>query len=86
MCLTKNWCSFPELLIIILKLILSYHAQPTNLLGSAQLNAEVPSHKLGQIADLIKEWEGMISDKFKLDECDVEAIKIQHPGKLKLQS
>ena len=68
------------------KITLSNYAQQTDLLGSAQLNVEVPSHKLGQIADLIKEWEGKISDKLKLGECDVEAIKTQHPGKLKLQS
>ena len=51
-----------------------------------QLNVEVPFHQLGQIADSIKEWEGQISDKLKLDESDVEAIKTRHPGKLKLQS
>ena len=52
----------------------------------AQLNVEVSFHQLGRIADSIKEWEGKISDELRLDECDVEAIKTQHPGKLKLQS
>ena len=50
------------------------------------MNIMVPFHQLGQIAESIKEWEGKISDKLKLDECDIEAIKTQHPGKLKLQS
>ena len=56
------------------------------ILGVMQLNIEVPPQQLGQIADTMKEWEGKISDKLNLDECDVEAIKTQHPGKLKLQS
>ena len=50
------------------------------------MDVEVPSYQLRKIADSIKEWEGKISDKLKLDECDVEAIKTQHPAKLKLQS
>ena len=56
------------------------------MIGVTQLNIEVPPRHVGRIADSMKEWEGCISDELDLDECDVAAIKTQHPGKLKLQS
>ena len=49
-------------------------------------NAEVQSYHLGQIAELMVEWEGRIIDKLKLTDSDVAAIKTKYPGELKLQS
>ena len=49
-------------------------------------NAEVQSYHLGQIAELMVEWEGRIVDKLKLTDSDVAAIKAKYPGELKLQS
>ena len=49
-------------------------------------NAEVQSYHLGQIAELMVEWEGRIIDKLKLTDSDVAAIKAKYPGELKLQS
>ena len=48
-------------------------------------NDGVPEH-LGQIADLMAEWEGKISDSLKLTEADVADIKTRYPSRLKLQS
>ena len=48
--------------------------------------AEVQPRHLGQIADSMVEWEGLISDKLKLTRSDVADIKAKHPQKLKLQS
>ena len=50
------------------------------------LDREVQQFPLGQIADLMAEWEGRIADELGLTSADVAAIKEEYPGKLKLQS
>ena len=44
------------------------------------------SKHLGQIADTMYEWEGPIAEQLGLTRADVAAIKIRHPGELKLQT
>ena len=44
------------------------------------------SKHLGQIADAMHEWEGPIAEQLGLTRADVAAIKIKHPGQLKLQT
>jgi hypothetical protein len=41
---------------------------------------------VGQIAELMVEWEGLIADELELTPADVADIKTKHPQKLKLQS
>ena len=48
-------------------------------------HAGVPEH-LGQIAEIIRQWEGRISDKLQLKSTDVAAIKLKYPLELKLQT
>ena len=47
-------------------------------------NDGVPLH-LGQIADSMYEWEGPVAEQLGLTQVDVEAIKVKHPGELRLQ-
>jgi hypothetical protein len=49
------------------------------------LDVSIPEGHLSEIADLMTEWEGQISDKLKLRSSDVEEIKTKYPQKLKLQ-
>ena len=44
-------------------------------------NSGVSKH-LGQMADTMHEWEGPVAEQL---EADIAAIKIKHPGELKLQ-
>lgn len=44
------------------------------------------SKHLGQIADSMYEWEGTVAEALGLTTADVAAIKVKHPGELKLQS
>ena len=53
--------------------------------GAIDLDVEIPERRLGEIADLMTEWEGQISDKLKLRASDVEEIKTKYTHKLKLQ-
>lgn len=48
-------------------------------------NNEVPLH-LGQIADLMYEWEGSVAENLGLTTADVAGIKQEYPKKLKLQT
>ena len=48
------------------------------------MNGGVPRH-LGQIADVMFEWEGPIAEQLGLTRADVAAIKTVHPGHLRLQ-
>lgn len=48
-------------------------------------NKGVPKH-LGQIADLMTEWEGRISEELQLTPADVANILTQYPNKLNLQT
>ena len=41
---------------------------------------------LGKIADSMYEWEGPIAERLELSPADVAAIKMKHPGELKLQT
>ena len=43
------------------------------------------SKHLGQIAESMYEWEGLVADQLGLSLADVNEIKTQHPMKLKLQ-
>ena len=43
-----------------------------------------PKH-LGQIANSMYEWEGVVADQLGLTPADVAAIKTQYPTQLKLQ-
>ena len=45
----------------------------------------VPKH-LGQIADLLVQWEERIADELELTGADVASIKTKYPRNLKLQS
>ncbi|MCG8625296.1 MAG: hypothetical protein MJE68_25265 [Proteobacteria bacterium] len=49
------------------------------------MDVEFPERHIGEIADLMTEWEGQISDKLKLRANDVEEIKTKYSRKLKLQ-
>ena len=44
------------------------------------------STHLGQIADVMYEWEGPIAEQLGLTRADVAAIKTKHPLELKLQT
>ena len=48
-------------------------------------NDGVPLH-LGQIADSMYEWERPVAEQLGLIQADVEAIKVKHPGELRLQT
>ena len=48
-------------------------------------DVEVPLH-LGQIADTMYEWEGLVAEWLGLTLADVAAIKLKHPNELKLQT
>ena len=48
-------------------------------------NNGIPKH-LGQIADLLAEWEGSVADGLNLTPADVASIRIKYPNNLKLQS
>ena len=41
---------------------------------------------LGKIAESMYEWEGAVADHLGLTKVDVEAIKMKHPGELRLQT
>ena len=41
---------------------------------------------LGQIADVMTEWEGSIADNLDLSPADISRIKTAHPAKLDLQT
>ena len=41
---------------------------------------------LGIIASSMDEWEGNIAEQLQLTKPDIEAIKVEHPGKLQLQT
>ena len=45
----------------------------------------IDSEHLGQIADLMAEWEGKISGALKLTDPDIAGIKKRHPFELNLQ-
>ena len=49
-------------------------------------NAEVQYRHIGQIAELMVEWEGLIADELKLTPSDVANIKTQYPQRLNLQT
>ena len=49
-------------------------------------NAEVQSRYLGQVAESMAVWEGLIADELELTPSDVAHIKTKHPQNLKLQS
>ena len=48
-------------------------------------HAGVSKH-LGQIAVIMREWEGKIVDELQLTPADVADIKLKHPFHLKLQT
>ena len=48
-------------------------------------NKDVPLH-LGKIADSMYEWEGPVAEQLGLTQVDVAAIKMKHPGELRLQT
>lgn len=54
--------------------------------GRSLSTAEVQLRHLGQIAESMIEWEGLIADELELTPADVEDIKTKHPQSLKLQS
>lgn len=47
-------------------------------------NGGVSKH-LGEIADLMSEWEGRIAEHLGLTPADVSNIKQKHPNELRLQ-
>ena len=57
----------------------------TNNVGLMQLDVEVQERHLGEIADSMAEWEGLIADKLKFTASDVASIKTKFPRNLKLQ-
>ena len=61
----------------------SHHTNPIVVIS---LDREIQQKSLGQIADLMAEWEGRIADELGLTLADVAAIKKKYPGELKLQS
>ena len=57
-----------------------------NIIGVIQLDIEVQEKHLGEIADLMAEWEGPIADKLKLRANDVAGIKTKYQHNLNLQT
>ena len=53
-----------------------------------ELDFETPSISLhlGQIADSMYEWEGPVAEQLGLTSAEIAAIKMEHPGKLELQT
>ena len=49
-------------------------------------SAEVHFRHIGQIAESMVEWEGLIADELELTPADVADIKTKHPQRLKLQT
>ena len=45
----------------------------------------VPKH-LGQIADIMYEWEGPVAEQLGLTQADVAAIKTKYPNELRLRT
>ena len=60
--------------------------------NSNKLNEEIDhrhggvSIHLGQIADIMYEWEGPVAEYLGLTRADIAAIKMKYPVKLKLQA
>ena len=50
------------------------------------INGDHRGMVLGQIADIMYEWEGPVADSLGLNKADTSEIKEAHPGKLKLQT
>ena len=48
-------------------------------------NDGVPLY-LDQIADSMYKWEGPVAEHLGLTQVDVEAIKVKHPGELRVQT
>ena len=55
------------------------------LLEVTSLDLEIQQKSLGQIADSMAVWEGLIADGLDLTVGDVAAIKTKYQGELKLQ-
>ena len=43
------------------------------------------SKNLGQLADSMYEWEGLVAKILRLTQTEIVAIKSEYPGKLRLQ-
>ena len=48
-------------------------------------NGGVSKH-LGKIAESMYEWEGSVAEQLGLTPADISDIKVEYPGKLKLQT
>ena len=48
-------------------------------------NGGVSKH-LGQIADSMYEWEGAVAEQLGLTPAEIAAVKLKHPGELRLQT
>ena len=55
-------------------------------IADKRLDQVLSDGSLGKIADSMYEWDGPIADQLELSPADVAAIKMEHPGKLKLQT
>ena len=55
-------------------------------IADKRLDQVLSNGDLGKIADSIYEWEGPIAEQLELSPADVAAIKMKHPGELKLQT
>ena len=55
-------------------------------IADKRLDQVLSDGDLGKIADSMYEWEGSIAEQLELSPADVAAIKMKHPGELKLQT
>ena len=67
-----------------INLIRVFHSQRLSQVSDFE-NGGVSNH-LGQIADSMYEWEGPVAEQLGLTPADVAAIKVKHPGELRLQT
>ena len=76
------------LTILLMSLsLLSFEMDSEELLDQVldSMNGGASRH-LGQIAELMYEWEGRVADELGLSQADVADIKCSHCTELKLQS
>ena len=72
------------ILIIIMFYVAIMHLFHSNKILDSE-NDGVSKH-LGQIADIMYEWEGTVAENLGLTKADIAAIKTKYPINLKLQA
>ena len=55
-------------------------------IADKRLDQVLSDENLGKIADSMSEWKGPIAEQLELTTADIEAIQVEEPRKLKLQT